>query len=155
MFSQDCVLLSGLYPFSALNPDCFICITWDSPWYLVSTSGWYHHVWCILYTNDVIPGTLCVYYQDPLVLPVLLCYQWAVEGWVVSMFPVFAIAIALPGKAVSTRYFCWQNYTVNFSKLLYVSFATVWPGVSVGHPAGLLAIFWLLFMGFWHDWLKL
>ena len=52
------VLLSGLYPFSALNPDCFIHITWDSPWYLVSISGWYHHVWCILYTNDVILGTL-------------------------------------------------------------------------------------------------
>ena len=94
------------------EPWLFICITWDSPWYLVTISGWYQNVWCILYTNDVIPGTLCVYYQDQLMLPVLLCYQWAVEGWVVS--PFLPLAIALPGEAVSIRYFCWQNYTVNF-----------------------------------------
>ena len=38
--------------------------------------------------------------------------------------------------------FCWQNYAVNFcSKLLYLSYATDWPGVSVGHPAGAPAIF--------------
>ncbi len=60
-FFDTVVLLSGLYPFSSLNPDCGICITWDSPWYLVSISGWYHHVWCILYTNNVVPGMLCVY----------------------------------------------------------------------------------------------
>ena len=73
-FFDTGVLLSGLYSFSALNPDCFICMTWDSPWYLVSItiSGWYHHVWCILYTNDVIPDTICIYYLVPLVLPVLL-----------------------------------------------------------------------------------
>ena len=33
------------------NPACFMRIPWNSPWYLVSISGWYHHVWCILYTR--------------------------------------------------------------------------------------------------------
>ena len=50
--------------------------------------------------------------------------------------------------------FCWQNYAVNFcSKLLYLSYTTDWPGVSVGHPAGALAIFVDGF--FWHGWLTL
>ncbi len=50
-------------------------------------------------------------------------------------------AIALSGEAVSIRYFCWQNYTVNVcSKLLYLSYATDWPGVSVAHPAGALEL---------------
>ena len=30
-------------------------------WYLISFSGWYQHVWCLLYTNDVIPrSALCM-----------------------------------------------------------------------------------------------
>ncbi len=69
-----------------------------------------------------------------------------------SLVPPFAIA--LPGEAVSIGTFCWQNYTATFcSKSLYFSCATDWPGVSVGHPTGALAIFcqWVL----WHGWLTL
>ena len=29
------LVLSGIYPFSAVNPGCFIRMNWDSPWYLV------------------------------------------------------------------------------------------------------------------------
>ena len=29
------LVLSGIYPFSSVNPGCFIRMNWDSPWYLV------------------------------------------------------------------------------------------------------------------------
>ncbi len=62
------------------------------------------------------------------------------------MFPPFAIA--LPGEAVSIRYFFVDKIIPSLfcSKLLYLSYATDWPGVSVGHPTGALAIFcrWVL-----------
>ncbi len=44
---------------------------------LFDISGWYHRIWWILYTWKVIKGNTCTYYQDCLVLPVLLFYQWA------------------------------------------------------------------------------
>ncbi len=57
-----------------------------------------------------------------------------------SLFPPFAIA--LPGEAVSIGTFVDKIIPSTFcSKLLYLSYATDWPGVSVGHPAGALAIF--------------
>jgi hypothetical protein len=51
-------------------------------------------------------------------------------------------------------YLCWQKYTLTFlRKLMYMSHTTDRPGVSVGHPAGALAIIcvWVL----WHGWLTL
>ena len=57
-----------------------------------------------------------------------------------SLFPPFAIA--LPGEAVSIGTFVDKIIPSTFcSKLLYLSYATDWPGVSVGHPAGALVIF--------------
>ena len=42
------------------------------------SSGWYHHLWCIL-TPTMWSMVLCIY-QDQLVLPVSNIYQWAVKG---------------------------------------------------------------------------
>ncbi len=56
-----------------------------------------------------------------------------------SLFPPFAIA--LPGEAVSIVPFVDKTIQSTCSKLLYLSYTTNWPGVSVGHPAGALAIF--------------
>ncbi len=57
-----------------------------------------------------------------------------------SLFPPFAIA--LPGEAESIVPSVDKIIQSTFcSKLLYLSYATDWPGVSVGHPAGALAIF--------------
>jgi hypothetical protein len=59
----------------------------------------------------------------------------------VSLFPPFAIA--LPGEAVSIVPFVDKIIQSTVcSKLLCLSYATDWPGVSVGHPAGALANFW-------------
>ncbi len=44
---------------------------------LFDISRWYHCIWWILYTCKVIKGNACAYYQDCLVLPVFLFYQWA------------------------------------------------------------------------------
>jgi hypothetical protein len=56
--------------------------------------------------------------------------------------PVSSIAIALPGEAASIRYFVDNTISSTFcSKLMYLSYATDWSGVSVGHPTGALAIF--------------
>ena len=68
------MLLSGLYPFSTLNPDCFLYnfeIVHDISFLLADGTIMYD----VFYTNDVILGALCIYYQDSLVLPVLLCDQ--------------------------------------------------------------------------------
>ncbi len=62
-----------------------------------------------------------------------------------SLFPPFAIA--LPGEAVSIVPFVDIIIQSTFcSKFLYLSYPTDWPGVSVGHPVGVLAIFcrWVL-----------
>ncbi len=62
-----------------------------------------------------------------------------------SLFPPFAIA--LPSEAVSIGTFVDKIIQSTFcGKLLYLSYATDCPGVSVGHPAGALAIFcrWVL-----------
>jgi hypothetical protein len=62
-----------------------------------------------------------------------------------SLFPPFAIALF--GEAVSIVPFAEKIIQSTFSsKLLYLSYATDWLGVSVGHPAGALAIFcqWVL-----------
>ncbi len=57
-----------------------------------------------------------------------------------NLFPPFAIA--LPGEPVSRVPFVDKTMQSTFcSKLLYLSYTTDWPGVSVGHPAGALAIF--------------
>ncbi len=57
-----------------------------------------------------------------------------------SLFPPFAIA--LPDDTVSIVPFVDKIIQSTLcSKFLYLSYATDWPGVSVGHPAGALAIF--------------
>ncbi len=48
-------------------------------------------------------------------------------------------------------YHCWQYHTFNFwEKLMYVSYTTDRPGVSVRHPEGALASICLWFL--WHGW---
>ena len=62
------VVLSGIYPFSAVNPGFFIRMNWDSPWYLVEL---------------VADGTIIYDAYSTLtvsVASVLLFYQWAVKG---------------------------------------------------------------------------
>ncbi len=117
VFDHLCVLDTvcyslGLYPFSALNPDCFIRIIWDSPWYLVSISGWYHHVWCILYTNDVILGALCVL---PGSVGVACSPMLPVSCGGIGCEPVSSICHSSSWWGCEYSTFCWQNYTVNFA----------------------------------------
>jgi hypothetical protein len=71
-------LLSELNSFSTLNPDWFICMNRDIPWYpfFIFADG------TIIYDAHSTPlrwsrVMLCIYFQDCLVLPVLLFYQWA------------------------------------------------------------------------------
>ncbi len=64
----------------------------------------------ILYTSKVIKGNVCIF-QDRLVLPVLLYYQWALEGWVVSRSQL--ISYFWCGFKYN-MYHCWQIYNSNF-----------------------------------------
>ena len=82
------ILLSGIYPFSALNPDCSFVWFWDSPWYLVilvadgtilcdaySTPT----MWSRFYALHV-PGSVSVACS-----PIFTSELW--KGWVVSPWP--------------------------------------------------------------------
>jgi len=72
-------LLSGIYPFSAVNPDCSFVWYWDSPWYLVLlvADG---TIMYDAYSHQPCDQWYCAFYQDQLVLPVSNIYQWAVKG---------------------------------------------------------------------------
>jgi hypothetical protein len=73
------MLLSGIYPFSALNPDCSFVWFWDSSWYLVLlvADG---TIMYDAYSHQPCDQWYCAFYQDQLVLPVSNSYQWAVKG---------------------------------------------------------------------------
>ncbi len=123
-----------------------MCMNWDSLWYpFFDISWWYHHTWCILYTCKVIKGNACVYYQDRLVLPVLLFYigELRRDGlWTCPQLSSYSW-----WGCEYNMYRCWQNYTFNlWEKLMYLSYTTEWLGSSVGHPEGALALFclWVL-----------
>ncbi len=70
------ILLSGIYSFSALNPDCAFIWFWDSPWYLIGlvVDG---TIMYVAYSHQ--PCDQWYFYQDQLVLPVSNIYQWAVK----------------------------------------------------------------------------
>ena len=72
-------LLSGIYPFSAVNPDCSFVWYWDSPWYLVLlvADG---TIMYDAYSHQPCDQWYCAFYQDQLVLPVSNIYHWAVKG---------------------------------------------------------------------------
>ncbi len=116
----------GLHPFSALNPDCFICMIWDSPWYLVSTSGWYHHVCCILYTNDVILGTLLRILTGSVGVACSPMLPVGCGG--IGCEPVSSICHSSSWWGCEYSTFCWQNYTVNFavSCCIWATLLTGW-----------------------------
>ncbi len=103
------------------------------------------HQWCDSgYALRILPGSVGVACSP--ILPVS-CGGIGCE-------PVSSVCHSSSWWGCEYSTFSWQHYTVNFcSKLLYLSYATDWPGVSVGHPAGALAIFcrWVL----WHGWLML
>ena len=103
------------------------------------------HQWCDSgYALRILPGSVGVACSP--MLPVS-CGGIGCE-------PVSSICHSSSWWGCEYSTFCWQNYAVNFcSKLLYLSYTTDWPGVSVGHPAGALAIFVDGF--FWHGWLTL
>ena len=108
-------LLSGIYPFSALNPDCsFVCF-WYSPWYLIllvadgtimydaySTPTMWSMVFCILPRSV---SVACLQY-----LPV----SCEMDGlWARDLDTCKSIS----GEAVSIGTLCGQICTV---KLMYI-----------------------------------
>ncbi len=88
--------------------------------------------------------TLCVCYQDQLVLPVLLFYQELRRDGLWDCPQL--IGYSWWGCEYN-MYCCWQSYTFNFwDKLMYVSYTTDQPGSSVGRPGGAIAFIclWIL-----------
>ena len=56
------VLLSGIHPFSAVNPGFFTCMNWDSPWYLVVlvAVALLVRLWVlVLFVDEYVSSTLC------------------------------------------------------------------------------------------------
>ncbi len=89
-----------MYPISALNPDC--SFIWFEIVHCISciASEWYHHVWCILYTNNVTNGTMLCIAPVSVRVACSPIYQWAVKG--MGSGPVsLTLAKAFSGEAVS------------------------------------------------------
>ncbi len=140
-----CHLLSELYSVSALNPDWFICMKWDSPWYLLWCSQMVPSIWCILFTNKVIKGNANLFTR--IIWCCLFSYfiseLWGDRLWAC---PQLSSSYSWWGCEYN-MYHCWQNYTSNFLGKADVCELIYWPAsVSVGHPAGALAIIclWVL-----------
>ncbi len=108
-------------------------------------SGWYHCLDAYSTPARWSRVTLCIYYQDCLVLPVLLFYQWALKGWVVSLSSTYQLLLMRLWE--NNMYRCWQNYTSNLMWKADVCEIYYWlASVSVGHLAGALVIIclWVL-----------
>ncbi len=83
VFSRHCVLLSWIASIFRFEPWLFHSYKFE----IVHDTSFLLADGTIMYDAYSTPMmwfwvrfAICVYYQDPLVLPVLLCYQWAVEG---------------------------------------------------------------------------
>ncbi len=93
---------------------------------------WYHHLDAYYTPPRWSRVALCVYYQDCLVLPVLLFYKWSLKGWVTSLSSTYQLLLM--------RLWVWYvplltNYTSNFMGKADVCELYLWPAsVSVGHP---------------------
>ncbi len=138
-------LLSELYSFSALNLDWFICMNWDSPWYLfLDISNWYHHIWCILYTTNVINGHAIHMLPESVGVACSPNLSVSLEG--MACEPVLDLS-ATSDEAMSIICTVVDKTIFNFwGKLMYMSYTTDPPGGSVGHPVSALAIIclWVL-----------
>ncbi len=136
--------LFELNSFSALNPDWFIHMNWDSPWH----------------PFDIADGTI-VYdeYSTPARWSSVMLVYTTMIAWC-CLFSYFISELRRDGLWAYPQlssyswwgceynmYCCWQNYSFNlWEMLVYVSYNTDWPGCSVGHPAGALALIclWVL-----------
>ena len=109
-----------------------------------TSSGWYHHVRCILYTDKVSNGMWNTRVCQCCLFSYV--YQQALKG--VGCEPVsLTIAVAFFGEAVSIGTLVDKLILSIQMWLMYVSsYATDRPGHSVGHPAGALAYFVIGFL---------
>ncbi len=146
------ILLSGIYPFSALNPDCSFVWFWDSPWYLVLlvADG---TIMYDAYSHQPCDQWYCAFYQDQLVLPVSNIYQWAVKG--MGCEPVTLTLVRTLLVRLWVLVLLVDKHVPSICvKLMYI-WAMLLTGqvFSVGCPAGTLAYFcqWVLL----HGWLTL
>jgi hypothetical protein len=111
--------------------------------------GWYHHVWCILYTNDVINGImLCIVPGSVSVA----CSPILWKGWVVSQWPWHLQELFWWG--CEYWYLCGQICIIN-SVLGWCTFELCyWPARSfsrVPRRDASLLCHWVLL----HGWLTL
>ncbi len=124
---------------------------WDSPWYLVSTSGWYHHVRCILYTNDVTLGTL--WRILPGSVGIACSPMLPVSCGGIGCEPVSSICHSSSWWGCEYSTFYWQNYTVNFA-VTSVFELCYWLAGCVSRASRRCSGYlcrWVL----WHGWLTL
>ena len=116
------------------------------------SSWWYHHVWCILYTNNVINhGTmLCIVPGSGSVAcsPIFTSVSCERDGlWA----HVLDTCSSSSGEAWVLVLLLTNLYPQLCGTMMYIlSCATDRPRLSVGRPAGMLAYFcqWVLL----HDW---
>ncbi len=113
VFSTLCVTLLDCIHFPLWTLIVSFVWFWDSPWYLVSTSGWYHHVWCIFYTNDVIPGMLLRILPGSIGVACSPMLPVCCGG--IGCEPVSSICHSSSWWDCEYSTFCWQNNTVNFA----------------------------------------
>ena len=122
------------------------------------SSGWYHRVWCILYTNDVINGImLCIVPGSVSVAcsPIFTSELW--KGWVVSPWPWHLQELFWWGCEY------WYSLLTNMYRQLVVSWCTFelcyWPARSFSRVprrhASLLCQWVLLHGWLTHMWRSL
>ena len=145
------ILLSGIHPFSTLNPDCSFVWFWDSPWYLVVlvADG---TILCDASSTPTMWSMLlcCALYQGQLVLPVL--YQWAVKVMGCESMTLLTLARALAIIDGLTKNLCRKRCC-----LLCYDVYQLWQGKTLGSVAyaPMHLIMEYLYVPYaWHAWLQ-
>ena len=77
------------------------------------SSGWYHHVWCILHTDNVSNGMWNTRVCQCCLFSYV--YQQALKGVGCDKPASVTIAVAFFWWGCEYWYFCWQTHTVNWS----------------------------------------
>ncbi len=107
-------------------------------------SGWYHQIWCILYTNKVINGNAKLFTR---ISWCCLFSHFISELWGDRLWACPQLSSYSWWGCEYNMNRCWQNYTSNFMGKADECELYYWSAhVSVGYPTGALAIIcrWVL-----------